>query len=81
VLGALPSAFCRTLGKEAFAECGTRQSPALGNDDVCREQDSWYRNILGKDFFAECHTLGEERLSTKVVSRRLKLTVVTFAES
>jgi hypothetical protein len=32
----------------------TQQSPALGNDGVCREQDSRYRN-----------TLGEGRLSTK----------------
>jgi hypothetical protein len=79
VLGALPSAFCRALGKallsvttafaesrtlgtgthsaktplkalgkEAFAECRTRQSPALGNDGVCREQDSRHRNTLGE---------------------------------
>jgi hypothetical protein len=30
VLDALSSAFCRTLYKEDFAECRTRQSPALG---------------------------------------------------
>jgi hypothetical protein len=40
VLGALPSAFCRVLDKDVFAECRTRQSPALGNDRVYREQDS-----------------------------------------
>jgi hypothetical protein len=32
VPGALPSAFCRALGKAAFAESRTRQSPALGNE-------------------------------------------------
>jgi hypothetical protein len=32
----LPSAFCRALGKEAFAECGAQQSPALGNEPVYR---------------------------------------------
>jgi hypothetical protein len=34
--GPLPSAFCRALGKEAFAECRTRQSPTLGNELVYR---------------------------------------------
>jgi hypothetical protein len=48
LLGCLSSAFCRTLGKEAFIECRTRQSPALGNNHVCREQDSRYRYTLGK---------------------------------
>jgi hypothetical protein len=74
---ALPSArlfvecFCRALGKEAFAESRTRQSPALGNDSVCREQDSRHRNTLGKDVFAECQTLGEGGTRQKVVSSRL----------
>jgi hypothetical protein len=36
VLGSLLSAFCRALDKEAFAECRTRQSPALGNEFVYR---------------------------------------------
>jgi hypothetical protein len=48
VLGALPSAFYRALNKEVFAECRTRQSPALGNDRVYQEQDSWHRNTLGE---------------------------------
>jgi hypothetical protein len=34
--GSLPSAFCRALDKEAFVECGARQSPALGNELVYR---------------------------------------------
>jgi DNA-binding transcriptional LysR family regulator len=56
---ALPSAFCRALGKDAFAECRPQQSPALGNDHVCREQDSQHRNTLSKEIFAERQTLGE----------------------
>jgi hypothetical protein len=32
--GRLPSAFSRALGKAAFAESRTRQSPALGNELV-----------------------------------------------
>jgi hypothetical protein len=46
--GSLPSA-------RRFAECfssGTRQSPALGNDHIYREQDSRQKKILGKDIFA-----------------------------
>jgi hypothetical protein len=80
VLGALLSTFCRALDG-AFVECRTRQSPALGNDSVCREQDSRHRNTLGKDFFAECQTLGEGRLSVKGRQSPSKATVVTFAES
>jgi hypothetical protein len=71
VLGSLPSAFCRALGKEAFAESRTRQSPALGNDHVCREQDSQQRNTLDKDIFAECQTLGEGGARQRAVSSRL----------
>jgi hypothetical protein len=58
--GTLPSA-------QRFAECflsGTRQSPALGNDGFCREQDSRHSKTLGKDFFAESQTLGEVPHST-----------------
>jgi hypothetical protein len=65
VLGALPSVFCRALGKEVFVECHTRQSPALGNDHVYREQDSRHRKTLGKDIFAKCQTLGERQRSAK----------------
>jgi hypothetical protein len=57
-----------TTGIRAFAECflsGTRQSPALGNDNICQEQDSRDRNTLGKDFFVECATLDEGRFSAK----------------
>jgi hypothetical protein len=57
-----------TTGIRRFAECfllGTRQSPALGNDRVYREQDSRHRNTLDKDVFAECQTLGEWRRSAK----------------
>jgi hypothetical protein len=56
--GPLPSA-------RRFIECRTRQSPALGNDGVCREQDSRHRNTLSKDSFAECQTLGKAWLSAK----------------
>jgi hypothetical protein len=59
--GSLPSA-------RRFAECflsGNRQSPALGNDHVCREQDSRHRKTLGKNIFAECQTLGERQRSAK----------------
>jgi hypothetical protein len=59
VHGALPSAFCRALDKEVFAEHRSRQSTALGNDHVYREQNSRHRNTLGKEIFAECQTLGE----------------------
>jgi hypothetical protein len=48
VLGSLLSAFCRALGKEAFVECRTRQSPALCNDRVYQEQGSQHRNTLGE---------------------------------
>jgi hypothetical protein len=65
VLDALPSIFCRALGKEVFAVCRTRQSPALGNNHVYREQDSRHRKTLGKEVFAECQTLDERRRSIK----------------
>jgi hypothetical protein len=79
VLGSLPSAFCRALGKEAFAEYHTRKSPALGNELVYRVQDSRHRNTLGKDIFAECQTLGEGGSRQRVVSSRLWLTDVSFS--
>jgi hypothetical protein len=71
VLVVLPSAFCRTLGKEDFVECCTRQSPALGNDGVYREQDSRHRNALDKVFFAECQTLGEGDARQRAINSRL----------
>jgi hypothetical protein len=49
----------------AFCRVDTRQSPALGNDHVYREQDSRHRNTLGKEIFAGCQTLGEWRRSAK----------------
>jgi hypothetical protein len=74
------------LGKEAFAECRTRQSPALGNDDVCREQDSRHRSLPSAKHSAKIslpsakHSAkGDSRQRT--VRRRLKLTAVIFAES
>jgi hypothetical protein len=92
VLDALPSAFCQALDKEVFAEYHTRHSPTLGNDGVCREQDSRHRITLGKEIFAESQTLGKEIFAEsqtlgkdgswqRAASRRLKLTAVTFAES
>jgi hypothetical protein len=56
--GSLPSA-------RRFDECRTRQSSALGNDRVYREQDSRHRNTLDKEIFAECQTLDEWRRSAK----------------
>jgi hypothetical protein len=67
VLGALPSAFCWALGKEAFAESRTRQSPALGNELVYRVQNTRYRN-----------TLGEGGSRQRAVSGHLKLTAVNL---
>jgi hypothetical protein len=68
---ALSSAFCRALGKEAFVEHHTRQSPALGKDHVCREQDSRHRNTLDKDIFAECQKLGEGGARQRAINSRL----------
>jgi hypothetical protein len=48
VPGALPSAFCRTLGKDFFVENRTRQHPTLGNEVVYRVQDTWYRTHSAK---------------------------------
>jgi hypothetical protein len=59
VPASLPSAFSRALGKSAFVESHTRQSPALGNELVYRVQDTRHRKTLGKDRFAECETLGK----------------------
>jgi hypothetical protein len=67
VPGALPSAFCRALGKDFFAESRTRQSPTLGNEVVYRVQDTRYRNTLGK---------GDAR--QRAVNGRLKLTAVNL---
>jgi hypothetical protein len=56
---------CRSLGKEFFAKCRTRQSYTLSNIPVYREYDTQYRLTLGKDLFAGCPTLGKRRPSTK----------------
>ena len=45
---ALPSAFCRALGKGGFAESRTRRIPALDNELVYRVQDTRHRRTLGK---------------------------------
>jgi hypothetical protein len=79
-VGALPSAFCRALGKEVFVECRTRQSPALNNDHVYREQGSRYRNTLGKETCAECQHSAKNVPRQRAVSRRLKLTAIIFVE-
>jgi hypothetical protein len=68
----LPSAFCRALIKDFFAESRTRQSPALGNFFVYRVQDTRYRNTLCKDKFAEWQTLGKGGSWQKAVSGRSK---------
>jgi hypothetical protein len=68
---ALPSVFCRALGKEAFVEWRTLQSPALDNERVYREQDSHHRNTLDKDIFVECQTLGEGGARQRTISSRL----------
>ena len=78
VLQALPSAFCRALGKEAFAESRTWQSLALGNELVYRVRDTRHKNTLGKESFVECLTLGEGGSRQRVVSGRLKLTTVNL---
>jgi hypothetical protein len=46
VLEALPNVFYRTLGKEVFPECRARQSLAVGNDHIYREQNSRHRKTL-----------------------------------
>jgi hypothetical protein len=72
VSDSLPSAFCRALGKEVFAESRTRQSPALGKELLYRVQDTRHRNTLGKDMFAECQTLGKCGARQRAISGRPK---------
>jgi hypothetical protein len=72
VSAALLSAFYRALGKEDFAERRTRQSPALGNELVCRVQDTRHRRTLGKAMFAECQTLVKGGARQSAVSGRHK---------
>jgi hypothetical protein len=74
----LPSAFSRALGKEAFDESRTQQSPTLGNELVYRVQDTRYRNTLGKDMFAEWQTLGKGGARQRANNGRLKLTTVSL---
>jgi hypothetical protein len=69
---ALPSAFCRALGKGGFAESRTRRNPALDNELVYRVQDTRHRQTLGKDMFAECQTLGKGGAWQRAVSGRPK---------
>jgi hypothetical protein len=68
----LPSAFCRALDKEGFAESRTQQSSAFGNELVYRVQDTRHRNTLGKYMFVECQTLGKGGARQKAVSGRPK---------
>jgi hypothetical protein len=65
VLGALPSAFCRALGKAYFPKCHSRRNTTLGNDLVYRERDTQYRKTLGKDHFVVCQTLSKTWCSAK----------------
>jgi hypothetical protein len=60
------------LGKAAFAESRTRQSPTLGNELVYPVQDTRYRKTLDKDAFAEWQTLGKEDSRQRAVSGRSK---------
>jgi hypothetical protein len=69
---ALPSAFCRALGKGGFAESRTWRTPALGNELICRVQDTRHRRTLGKAMFVECPTLGKGGARQRVVSGRHK---------
>lgn len=57
VLGALPRAIYRALGKVCFAECHTRRTNTT--DLVCRAQNTRYRHTLGKKGFVEYHALDE----------------------
>jgi hypothetical protein len=75
---ALPSAFCRALGKEAFVERRTRQSPALGKELVYRVEDTRHSEALGKECFAERQTLGKDDSRQRTVSGRLQLTAVSL---
>jgi hypothetical protein len=60
-----------SVALRTFTECHTRQSPALGNERVYREQDSRYKITLSKDIFAERQTLGEGGTRQRTVSSRL----------
>jgi hypothetical protein len=78
VLAALPSAFYRALGKDAFAERRTRQSPTLGKDLIYRVQDTRHSQALSKDCFAESQTLGKDGSRQRAVSGHLQLTAVSL---
>jgi hypothetical protein len=43
------SDFCRSLGKECFAESRTRHHPTLGNELIYRVQDTRHRTTLDKE--------------------------------
>jgi hypothetical protein len=75
---ALPGAFYRALGKEAFAESRTRQSPTLGKELVYQGRDTRHRETLGKYFFAEWQTLDKDGARQRALSGRLQLTVVSL---
>jgi hypothetical protein len=77
---ALPSVFCPALGKKAFAERRTWQSPALGKELVYRVQDTRHSEELGKECFAERQTLDKDGSRQRAVSSRLQLTAVSLCQ-
>jgi hypothetical protein len=74
----LLSVFYRALDKDYFAECRTRQSPALGNETVYRVQGTRHSEALGKEPFAEWQTLGKDDSRQRAISCRLQLTAVSL---
>jgi hypothetical protein len=71
VSDSLPSAFCRALSKEGFAESRTRQSSGLGNEPLYRAQDTRHRTTLGKD-------MAKKALGKRPSAAVLKLTAVSL---
>jgi hypothetical protein len=76
--GFLPSAFYRALGKDPFAECRPRQSPALSKEIIYRVQDTRHSEALGKERFAETQTLGKDGSRQRAVSGHLQLTAISL---
>jgi hypothetical protein len=74
----LPSAFYRALGKDYFAECRPRQSPAHGKETVYRVLGPRHREALGQAPFAERQILGKDGSRQRAVSGRLQLTAVSL---
>jgi hypothetical protein len=78
VSDSLPSVFCRTLGKEGFAESRTRQSSALGNEPLYRVQDPRHSTALGKTCLPSVKHSAKKALGKGPSAAVLKLTVVTL---